>query len=751
MGQGTVTGVLSCDVCYSFSGENKESTPIYLTQIKNGEQISWLKERNREGDFESLFSDCSILVENDGQQSMSDRSIISENTTEGNMRLEFTSQSPIKKRSEQKQRKLQESKDTVEENVNEESVEDRRIISENTTEGNTRLEFTSQSPIKKRSEQKQRKLQESEDTVEENVIEQSVEDRRIIPENTTERNTRLEFTSQSPIKKRSEQKQRKLQESKDTVEENVNEESVEDRRIIPENTTEGNTRLEFTSQSPIKKRSEQKQRKLQESEDTVEENVNEESVEDRRIISENTTEGNMRLEFTSQSPIKKRSEQKQRKLQESEDTVEENVNKESVEDRRIISENTTEGNTRLEFTSQSPIKKRSEQKQRKLQESKDTVEENVNEESVEDRRIIPENTTEGNTRLEFTSQSPIKKRSEQKQRKLQESEDTVEENVNEQSVDGTAITSKKRSQTNVELECAMKDDVDNNNNIKTALKRKADKRKWGVRRESDSRESVGMETPKKIAREDGCCEDRRNDECNKTDDRITVEGACNISDGLQEGKQTEMLKKKKKKKTGKRKKKSVLSGTENTPESTAPLLEKVELPQRKADQHDERVERELATNVKNKESNCDLLQKQGSLASIGGKNFKKKDRYCEEKRSEDDEKSNGRRASNQVEKVDSMSDQLQKETNAQQSKKKKTKKERNRKVELNSMESATELPLPSALETVTSDSLDVNKSKQHEQCVPGQDESVHQPRISKKRTAAANQEKETLSGQGLLV
>ena len=75
------------------------------------------------------------------------------------------------------------------------------------------------------------------------------------------------------------------------------------------------------------------------------------------------------------------------------------------------------------------------------------------------------------------------------------------------------------------------------------------------------------------------------------------------------------------------------------------------------------------------------------------------------------------------------------------------------------MENATELLSSLTLKTVTSDSLDdsgccenrFNKSKQHQQCVPERVESVHQPRISKKRKAVANHEKEIPSGQGLLI
>ena len=1035
--QNTGTTVLSSDVCHSFSGKSKESTPMCLTPIKNGEQIAWLKQSGREEDSEQTgdeyedfmrrleMSDCSItsdesersktentpplssvgqkqtlegnvqlkftsqspikkrseqkqpklqenedtLVENVNEVIVGDRRMISEKTTKGNVQLKFTSQSPIQKRSEQKQPKLQQIEDTLEENVNEESVSDTRmisekttkgnveleftpqspiknrsvqkqretlqnnneesvsdgrVISENTTEGNAELEFTSQSPIKKRSEQKQRKLIESEDTLEDNVNEGSVDDGIVISEDTTEGNVELEFISQSPIKKRSELKQRKLQESEDTLEDNVNEEIVDEKRTMSEETLEGNGRFEFTSPSPIKKASE---RKLQESEDTLEENVDEESVDERRIISEKTVEGNGRskftspspskktceqnqrklqgsedilqgnvneesvderriiseqlvegngrfestsqspskkkrsdrkrrkvededtlkenvhedsaaerrlmseetlkgngrFEFTSSSPIKKRSEQKQRKLQESEDTLEENVNEESVDERRVISEKTLEGNGRFEFTSPSPIKKTSEQKQRKLRESEDILEEDLNlesvneriiseqilkgngrfestsqspnkkkrsdrkrqkvededalkekvhEEKVDERRIILEKTLEGNGRFKFTSPSPNKKRSEQKQRKLKESEDALEENVNEESVSDTAITSKKRVQNNVELECAAKDHVNNNNNIKIAVKRQAAKRKWGVLRESDSQAAVGMETPKKSAREDGCCEDKRNDECKKTYDRKTVEGAKNFSDGRQEGNQIETLKKNKKnkkKKRGKRKEKSELCGTESKPESTpTSFLEEVE-PSQSKDEQDGRVEGVFASNVKNKHqisnakakkgSDCDLVQKQESLAFTGAKNLKKKDRYWEEKHSEDDEKSNDRKTSNQEEKVNNRDDQVQKESYAKQSKKKKGRKEKKGKDELNSMESVTELPSSLNLETVTSDSLDDsgygenghNKSKQHEQCVPERVESVHQPLISKKRKAAAHHEKETPSGQGLLV
>ena len=434
-----------------------------------------------------------------------------------------------------------------------------------------------------------------------------------------------------------------------------------------------------------------------------------------------------------------------------------------------------EGNGRFEFTSSSPIKKRSEQKQRKpqkLQESEDTLVENVNDDVVDERKFMSEKTLEGSARFEFTSPSPSKKRSEQKQQKLQECEDTMEQNVYEESLSDTAITSKKRLQNNVELECAAKDQVSNNNNIKITVERKGAKRKWGVLRESDSQASVGMETPKKLAREDGYCEDKQNNEYKKTYNGKTLEGANNISDGLKEGNQIEALKKnkKKKKRRKKRKEKSELCGTESTPESTptSSFLEDVESSQSK-DQQDGRVEREFASNVKNKhqisnakakkKSDCDLFQKQDSLAFLGEKNFKKKDRYWKEKRSENDEKSNDRKTSNEEEKVNNGDDQLQKEIYAQQSVKKKKKKEKRRTDELNSTESASETPSSPTLETVTSASLNDSgycenghtKSKQHQQCVLDQDESVHQPRISKKRKAAASHEKETPSGQGLLV
>ena len=690
---------------------------MYLTPIKIGEQIAWLKEIDREEDSDQTgdeyveVSDCSITSDKSKRSKTENRpplsSVGQKQTLALNVEPEFTSQSSFKRRSELKQRKLQENEDTLKENVNEESVRGRRMISEKTVEGNVEL-------------------------------------------------------SQSVIKSRSDQKQRELQYIQDALEENVNEEIVVDRRMISEKITEGNVELEFTPLSPIKKRSEQKQRKLLESEDTLEENVNQESVYVRRIISEQTLEENERFESASQSLAKKnRSDRKRRKV-EDEDTLEENVNEESVDERRMMSEETLEGNGRFEFTSSSPIKKRSEQKQRKLLKSKDILEENVNQESVDERRIISEKTLEGNRRFEFTLPSPMKKRSKQKQRKLQESEYALKENVNEENVSDTAITPKKRLQNNVELECAAKENVSNNNNIKIAVKRKVAKRKWGVVRESDSQASFGMETPEKLAREDGYCEDKRNDEYKKTYDRKTPEEASNISDGRQEGNQIETLKKNKKEKREKRKEKSQLCGTESTPESTptSSLLEEVESSQRK-DQLDGSVQREFASNVKNKHqisnamaekrSDCDLLQKQESLAFIGEKKFKKKDRYWE-KGSEDDEKSNDRKTSDQEEKVNNRD-----EIYVQQRKKRKKKKEKRRKDEL--MESATELPSSLTLETVTSDSLDdsgccengLNKSKQHQHCVSERVESVHQPRIYKKRKAVANHEKETLSGQGLLV
>ena len=734
-----------------------EKTMEGNVELKSTSQ-SPIKKRRSEQKQRKMQKNEDTLVEDVGQESVGDRRVISEKTMEGNVELKSTSQSPIKKRSEQKQRKLQKNVDTLVEDVGQESVGDRRVISEKTMEGNVELKSTSQSPIKKRSEQKQRKLQKNEDTLVEDVGQESVGDRRVISEKTMEGNVELKSTSQSPIKKRSEQKQRKLQKNVDTLVEDVGQESVGDRRVISEKTMEGNVELKSTSQSPIKKRSEQKRRKLQKNEDTLVEDVGQESVGDRRVISDKTMEGNVELKSTSQSPIKKRSEQKQRKLQKNEDTLVEDVGQESVGDRRVISEKTMEGNVELKSTSQSPIKKRSEQKQRKLQKNEDTLVEDVGQESVGDRRVISEKTMKGIVALEVTPQSPIKKRSEQKQRKLQKNEDTLVENVGQESASDTAITLKKRLGSNVELECATEDPVDNNTNIKIALKRKAaiGDYQCNLLKESDRLASVGMETPKKKARDDGYREDKRNDNDEKTLNEETVEGAVNITDGLQERNQNKMLKKNKKKKKTKEKgkKKSVLRGTERTPESTltSPILKKVELSQSK-DQQNERVEREFASSAKNKhqisngkankDSNCGLLQiEQESQAFLDEERLRK---------------SNDRQTSNPLEKVNSTSDQLQKEMYIQQSKKKK--KEKRKTGELNRMESATEIPSPPTLGTVTSDSLDDsgyseygnNKSKQQEQCRPEQVESVQQPRTSKESNAATNGEKETLCGQGLFV
>ena len=393
--------------------------------------------------------------------------------------------------------------------------------------------------------------------------------------------------------------------------------------------------------------------------------------------------------------------------------------------------------------------------------------ENVGEEGACDERIISKETTEGNGELEVTPKSSTEKKSKQKRRKLEDEHSRVG-NVGHESVLKTTITSKNTVSENVELECATEDHVNNKNNMKRALKRKTSKGdlQCHLLKESDSQALVGMETPKKKAREEGSCEDQRNDNNKKTHDGKTREGANSISDGHKEGNQKEILNNNKKKK---RKKKNESSGTESSQESTltSSILEKVESLQSK-DKQNERMKREFGTSgIKklqisnrkaNKESNCDLLQiEQESQAFLGEEKPRKKGRYREEKRGEDDEKSHDRKTSNQVEKVNSMSDQVQKEIYEQNSKKKK--KEKRRKSELNSMESAAKMPSPLTLKTVTTDSLDDsgysenghNKSKQHEQCRPEQVESVQQPRISKKRKATTNHEKETLSGQGLFI
>ena len=720
------------------------------------------------------------LEENVNEQSVDDRGIISEQT-EGNGRFELTSQSPIKKKTEQKQPKLQENEDTREENVNEESVDDRRTISQQTLEGNETFE----SPIKKKTEQTQRKLQENEDAREENVNEESVDDRRIISQQTLEGNGRFE----SPIKKKTE---RKLQENKaDTLEGNVNEESVDDRGIISEQ-TEGNGRFEFTSQRLIKKKTEQKQRKLQENEDTLEGNVNEESVDDRGIISEQT-EGNGRFEFISQSLIKKKRSERKRGRLEDEDTLEVNVNQQRVDDTRIISEIRLEENDRFRLTSHSPIKEKSEQKQRKLQVNEDTREENVNEESVDGRRIISVQTLEGYGGFELTSQSPIKKKRSDRKRQRLEDEDTLEENVNEESANGTIIASKKWLQNNVELERALQDH-DNNNNMKVALKRKTVERKWGVRRESDSQESVGIRTPKVIAREDAYCEDKQqNDDDKKTPDRKTIEGANSISDGLQEGNQIEMSKKNKKKKKEKRKRKSELSGTEISPESTPKssldrkALEgssnisdglqeenKREMLKKKKKKKKEKRKRksELSGTEISPESTpkfsrdrktlegssniSDGLQEENQREMLK-KNKKKK----KEKRKRKSELS-GTEISPESTPKSSLLQKVQLSQSKDQqnelverkfaAKAKNKKKEKKRKGELNNMESATKIPSSPTLQMVTGNSLDDSgysengHTKSNEQCKSG-----NQPRISRKRKVATDHEKETRSGHGMLV
>jgi len=766
-----------------------------------------------------LEEDIDTMAENVNEETVGEGRIISEETMEGNVELELTPQSPSEKRSTQKPRKVQMNKDGLVENVNEETVGDITTILEKTTKGDGRFKSASQSPIKKkRSEQKPRKLQDG-DTLVENVIQEVVGDGRIISKKSTERNLELDFTPQSPTEKRSKQKQRKLQKNEDPLVERDNEETVGDITMISEKTTEGDVELELTPQIPTEKRSEQKQGKL-ENEHSLVENVGEDSACDERIISKETTEGNGELEVTPLSPTEKKSKQKRRKLEdehllvenvgeegacdgriiskettegngelevtpksptekkskqkrrklEDEHSLVENVGEESACDERIISKETTEGNGELQLTPQSPTEKKSKQKRRKLEDEHSLVE-NVGEEGACDGRIISKETTEGNGELELTPQSPTEKKSKQKRRKL-EDEHSLVENVGHESVRKTTITSKKRVSENVELECATEDHVNNKNNIKRALKRKTSKGDFQCHllKESDSQALVGIETPKKKAREEGSCEDQRNDNNKKTHDGKTGEGANSISDGHKEGNQKEILKNNKKKKREKRKKRNELSGTESSPESTptSSILEKVESSSQSKDKQNERMKREFGTSgVKklqisnrkaNEESNYDLLQtEQESQACHGEEKPRKKDRYREEKHGEDDEKSHERKTSNQMENMNSMSDQVQKEIYEQKSKKKK--KEKRRKSELNSMESAAKLPSPLTLKTVTSDSLDDsgysenghNKSKQHEQCRPEQVESVQQLRISKKRKASTNHEKETLSGQGLFV
>lgn len=579
-----------------------------LTPIKNGGQIVWLKETSRGadsgqtgGEYESNRSKTENRSplssgaekegesnkekgqndeesgENDGRKSTekkkrsertkrilewsedefgksvnrelaSDRIVMPNKAMEENEELEFTSEDCSEKSPDQTKRNLEDNEKELVDNVNQESVGEKQIL-----ERIVESEFISQSIINKKSEQKQRKPQDNEHTLDDNVDQESVGEEQKLEGNVTER----EFTSQSLINKKSDQKQQKLQDNELTLDENVDQESMGEKQIL-----EGIVERECTSQSLVNKMSEQQQRKAEDNEQTLVENVNHESMGEKQIL-----EGIVEREFTSQSLTEKKTEQKQLKLQENEDTTEENASEESVNDRRIISEQ-TEGNGRFQLTSHSPIKDKRSDRKRRRPEDEDTLQVNASQQRVDDTGIISEEILEGNGRFQLTSHSPMKVKSKSKQRKLQENEDVLGGNVNEETVSGTTIASKKQLQDNVELERALQDHDNNNNNIKVILKRKTAKRKWGVRRESDSQESVGMKTPKINAREDGYCEDERNDNDKKTPDRKTLEGAKNISDGRQEENQIEMLKKNKKKKKEKRKKKNELSATESCPEST---------------------------------------------------------------------------------------------------------------------------------------------------------------------------------------
>ena len=638
-----------------------------------------------------------------------------------------------KKRSERRKRKLEGNEDAFVKHVEQESVSDRTVISTKTVEGNVEFEFVTQEPAEKRSEQKKRKLEGNGDTLVENINRE--DDRTTASNITLKENVKLECASQDPTEKRSEQKKRKLEENEDALVENVNQEN--DRTKASKITLEENVELEIATQDPTEKRSELKRSKG--NKDTLVNGVHQENVTDKTTTSKKTMKETMEVQFASPEPTKRRFEQIKKKMEDDGNALVENVTQECVSDSTVdrkksvetpiadkhdysedeqnddnLKSNDRKTNCQTEVNNMSDHlqeenqvhqskkkkkKKKEKKRQHELSNTASTLETPPASPSVERVAVKEMNSISGQL-LQGNHGNQIEMLKKSKKKKKEKRENSETSNI--KSTTGTTTTP-----PSVE---------------RVAVKRKADE---GVDllQKPESEAFIGKKKSKKQVGKDSYCEDKQSKDNEKSIERETrnqVEGVDDTSVQHQEENhvyQVEVLKKSKKKRKEK-KRKSELTETTNT----SPSVERAAL-NRKAD------------------GRTDLLQKTESEASIGEKPTMKqagKHSHWEDERDKDDEKSIDRKISNQV---NSTCDQLQEGDVVNQSQKRKNKKDKRRKSKLCNTESTTETFAPPILEKVDSPNdsgfseNSRKKFKKNEQGMPEEGKSMQKAFDFKKNDA----------------
>ncbi|XP_078375819.1 uncharacterized protein LOC144659260 isoform X2 [Oculina patagonica] len=636
--------------------ENNNLTPVYLTPIKEGEQITWLKETSRGTDSEQVRDDYEDFM--------------------NRLQVSDCKSTPCKsKRSRRENSPLLSSETAKESEDDDEKSPDDVKLQKNGRRKRTKT--------KRKSERKKRKLEGNKDPLVKNGNHESVCDRTVSSTKTMEENVELEYASHDPTEKTSEQQKRKLKGNEDTLVENVSQENVSDRTTTSKKTLKENVEHEHVSQDPTKKMSEQKRRRLEGCIDALVRKVNHENDSNRTTTPKKSLPENLKLRVTSQEPIEKRSEQEKKILKGDGNVLVENDTQECVSDRTVTKK-----------SEETP--KKIADKEGYSEDERNDDDEKSNERKTSNQVEIVNNMgdhVQDENQISQSKKDKRKKKEKRRKRELSNTESAVEIPLTSPSVEGDSFydigcsentRNEARQNKHVELETATQDTGENKNTSKT-LKNKADEGlNCDLLQKTEREAFIGEETAKKQAGKDSYGEDECSETSNGRKTSNQVEELNDISGQLQVEKfdnQVEMLKKSKEKKKEKRRKtesSNMDKATETAP--TSPSFEKVTL-ESKADD----------------ELNSDVLKKLESEASIGEKKTMKKtgnDSYCEDEGRENDEKSNDRKRNNEVEEGIDISGHLQEGNIVSQiempKKSKKKKKEKRRKSELSNIESATE-------------------------------------------------------------
>lgn len=505
-----------CDVRLSLPEENNDTRPVYLTPIRDGEQIVWLKEKNQGENSEQVGEEYEDFM--NGFEMPDCKTTLYESKRSGREKTPLLSS------------------ETAKESEEEKSGEDDNV---------RRSGRRKSAKTKRRSERKKRKLKGNEDALVENVNQTSLNEKEVNLTETIEENEELEIVTQDLTEKRSEQKEKKLERNKDTLVENVNQGKVNDKTTATRKTSEENVELEHDSQNSSDKRSELKRKNLEGSEDTAMENVNQENVSDRTTTSTKTVKENVELQFAG-----KRSEQEKRIMEVDENSLVENVTQECVNDRTVVT-------------------RRSEVTPEKIAEKDDYNEdddETLNERKASDPVEIRSNVSDQPQQRSQVHQSKEnKKKKKEKRRKSRSSniDSTLTMPPLSLSFEKVDLSDKAKQNRHVELESAAQDTHDNKNKNKRALKRKADEElNYDLLQNKEIKASIGEEAIRKKVGNNSYCEEERGEEDQRSNDRYKSSelGKVNyISAQLREGNTVYQVKipKMSKKKDEKRKSDSI--------------------------------------------------------------------------------------------------------------------------------------------------------------------------------------------------